>query len=219
MVDDGFVPPATGSRPLPRSQRGLRTRATLISAARTVFERDGYLDSRLSDITAEAGVAAGSFYTYFDDKEELLAALTAEVQEQMLHPHLRERTGIDDPRALIDLSNREYLQQCKQNAKLLAVWEQAAQVNDDFKALRLERMAAFVQRNARMIGRLQELGRADVNLDPQVAAEALSAMTSGMAHVAYVLGEPIEWDVLVGTINQIWINALGLEESPGALRR
>src|SRR5699024_8364188 len=106
-----------------------------ISAARTVFERDGYLGSRLSDITAEAGVAAGSFYTYFDDKDEILAALTAEVQEQMLHPHLRERTGIEDPSALIDLSNREYLEQCRQNAKLLAVFEQAAQVNDDFKAL------------------------------------------------------------------------------------
>ncbi len=59
----------------PLTARGLRTRAALVAAARVVFERDGYLDARLSDITAEAKCSTGSFYTYFSSKEEILQAV------------------------------------------------------------------------------------------------------------------------------------------------
>ena len=52
----------------PVTRRGIRTRQALVEAARVVFERDGYLDARLSDITAEANCATGTFYTYFNDK-------------------------------------------------------------------------------------------------------------------------------------------------------
>ena len=49
------------TRRAPASARGARTRQTLVEAARRVFERDGFLDARITDITAEAGVAAGTF--------------------------------------------------------------------------------------------------------------------------------------------------------------
>jgi AcrR family transcriptional regulator len=41
------------------------------------------------DIAAEANAAAGSFYTYFTNKEEIFAAVLEEVHEEMLHPHVR----------------------------------------------------------------------------------------------------------------------------------
>jgi AcrR family transcriptional regulator len=46
-----------------RTARGNRMRKALVSAARRVFERDGYLDARIVDITADARVATGSYYT------------------------------------------------------------------------------------------------------------------------------------------------------------
>jgi len=96
-------------RSAPRSRRGARTKAGLVAAARVVFERDGFLDARITDITREAGVAAGSFYTYFDSKEEIFQAVVEMVQEDMLHPRLRERLGDEDVFALIDAANRDYL--------------------------------------------------------------------------------------------------------------
>ena len=57
------VAPFSQLREPPTTQRGARTRAALVKAARKVFERDGYLDTRLTDITKEARCAAGSFYT------------------------------------------------------------------------------------------------------------------------------------------------------------
>ncbi|HLJ99825.1 MAG TPA: helix-turn-helix domain-containing protein [Streptosporangiaceae bacterium] len=194
----------------PRSARGIRTRNALVEAARAVFERDGYLDARMSDISVEAGVAAGSVYTYFDGKEEIFQAVADQVQEEMLHPHLRVRTGVTDPRRLIDLANREYLRSYKKNARLMALFEQVAQVDEQFRARRIERGNAFAARNATMISDLQSRGLADPALDPLLTAHALSGMVSRMAYLAFVLDMPMPYERLVTTLNQIWINALKL---------
>ena len=61
--------------PEPRSAKGRRTRARLLEAGKTVFERDGFLQARISDIAAEAQVSHGSFYHYFDSKESVLDEL------------------------------------------------------------------------------------------------------------------------------------------------
>ncbi|MEV3861201.1 TetR/AcrR family transcriptional regulator [Streptomyces sp. NPDC050095] len=206
-ADGGQKQPIT-----PRSARGLRTRGALIAAAREVFERDGYLDARITDISKAAKVASGSFYTYFNSKEEIFQALVEQVQEEMLHPHLRERTGITDPRELIDASNREYLRAYKKNARLMALFEQVAQVDEQFMQLRIERGNAFARRNAKLIRSLQERGAADASLDPLVTAHALSVMVSRMAYMVFVLGQRIPYERLVTTLNKIWENGLQLTE-------
>jgi AcrR family transcriptional regulator len=50
-------------------------RTTILKAARTILLRDGYTSAKMSDIAAEAGVAPGTLYLYFDSKESLAAAL------------------------------------------------------------------------------------------------------------------------------------------------
>ncbi|NEB79161.1 TetR/AcrR family transcriptional regulator [Streptomyces sp. SID14478] len=196
----------------PRSARGVRTRGALVAAAREVFERDGYLDARITDISRAAHVASGSFYTYFNSKEEIFQALVEQVQEEMLHPHLRERTGITDPRELIDASNREYLRTYKKNARLMALFEQVAQVDEQFMQLRIERGNAFARRNAKMIRSLQESGQADASLDPLLTAHALSVMVGRMAYMVFVLGQRVPFERLVTTLNKIWENGLQLAE-------
>ncbi|MGA4845105.1 TetR/AcrR family transcriptional regulator [Streptomyces sp. G5(2025)] len=206
-ADGGQKQPIT-----PRSARGVRTRNALIAAARAVFERDGYLDARITDISKAAQVASGSFYTYFNSKEEIFQALVEQVQEEMLHPHLRERTGITDTRELIDASNREYLRAYKKNARLMALFEQVAQIDEQFMALRIERGNAFARRNAKLIRALQENGEADTSLDPLVTAHALSVMVSRMAYMVFVLGQRIPYERLVTTLNKIWENGLRLTD-------
>jgi AcrR family transcriptional regulator len=203
------IDPAAVREP-PRTARGLRTRAALVAAARTVFERDGYLDARLTDITAEAKCSTGSFYTYFDNKEQIFAAVLAEAEEEMLHPHVREMTDSDDPVALIEASNRAYLTSYRRNAKLMRLLEQVANVDEQVRELRRRRSAAFAERNARSIADLQARGLADAELDPLLAARALSGMVGRMAYATYVLGEKRDLDELVATLTRLWANALRL---------
>lgn len=205
------VSTAPGREP-PRSARGARTRARLIAAARTVFERDGYLDARLVDISAEAGAAAGSFYTYFANKEEIFAAVLDDMQEEMLHPHVPETTDSDDPIAAIHAANRAYLVAYERNAKLMRVLEQVATIDDNVRELRLARGRAFIDRNARSIRDLQERGIADPDIDPLLAAAALGSMVGRMAYNAYVLGEKWKRDELVTTLTRLWAGALRIPD-------
>ncbi|WP_419150850.1 TetR/AcrR family transcriptional regulator [Nocardia vinacea] len=191
----------------------MRTRSALVTAAREVFESDGFLDARISDISKAAGVASGSFYTYFDSKEEIFAAVVEQVREEMLHPHIRERVGIDDPRELIAAANREYLLSYRRNARLMAVLEQVSKIDEKFRVLRFERALAFVERNAEMIRNLQDRGLVDAELDAEVTSLALSSMVSRMAYFVFVEGRKVSFEKLVKTLNQLWFNALQLKEA------
>jgi AcrR family transcriptional regulator len=179
-----------------------------------VFERDGYLDSRLIDIAAEAKTAAGSFYTYFSNKEEIFAAVLEDMQEEMLHPHVRETTDSDDPVAVIETANRVYLAAYERNAKLMRVVEQVATIDDNVRELRRARGRAFAERNARSIRDLQERGIADPGIDPLLAAAALGSMVGRMAYSTYVMGDKWEREQLVTTLTQLWVNALGIADGP-----
>jgi AcrR family transcriptional regulator len=199
----------------PASARGARTRTALVEAAREVFERDGFLAARITDITALAGVAAGSFYTYFTDKEDVFAAVMGEVQEEMLHPKLREITDSDDPVAVIESANRAYLAAYRRNARLMALMEQVTHIDPAFRALRMQRVRAFEQRNAAAIRALQQRGLATASLDPRLAARSLSAMVSRVAYLRYVQGYGSESaETLVRTLTGLWVGALGISNHP-----
>ena len=201
-------------RDLPTTERGLRTRAALIAAARKVFERMGYLDARLIDITRAAKCSAGTFYTYFSSKEEIFAAVLEVAQEDMLHPGMPHVATEDDPAAIIEASNRAYLQAYQRNAKLMGLLEQVASVDPEFRELRTLRSNAFVRRNARSIARLQANGQADPDLDSLLAARALSGMMSRFAFGHFVTREdrddtPVTTDEdLVQIVTRLWVNAL-----------
>lgn len=200
--------PRTSTRKPPRTERGERTRQRLITAARTVFERDGYADARLSAITTEAGTAAGSFHTYFTNKEEVLAAVLEQVKEEMLHPQVEPLKSAETPVAVIEASNRAYLISYQRNARLMRLLDEVANVDDRFRKLRQRRSTAFVKRNAASILDLQERGLADPELDPLLTASALSRMVARMAHGMFIAGDPWDFEELVATLTRLWVNAL-----------
>jgi AcrR family transcriptional regulator len=195
------------------AQRGARTRQALVAGARAVFERDGFLDARITDIAAEAGVATGSFYTHFESKEAAFAAVIAEVNEETLHPRVEVAHDPHDPVAGIKAAHREYLLAYRRNARLMGLLEQMALIDEGFRRLRLERAHTFARRNAKAIRQLQERGLADATLDPLLTAHALNAMVSRMANVVFVHGEKIPFEALLATLTQLWSNALRIPGS------
>jgi AcrR family transcriptional regulator len=72
-------PMATPKRErLTRAEQRARTRDALLDAAGRVIADRGFHGASIEAITAEAGYTGGAFYSNFDSKEELFAALLQE---------------------------------------------------------------------------------------------------------------------------------------------
>jgi len=81
-IDGAQASPASDGK-APRTARGQRTLRKILDAARTEFGERGFADSSIVGITQRAGVALGTFYTYFDSKEALFQALVRDMSAQV----------------------------------------------------------------------------------------------------------------------------------------
>ena len=80
----------------PRTARGRRTLDSILTAAAAEFGERGFHEASISGITRRAGVALGSFYTYFDSKDAVFRALVRHMSEQVrdhVAPNIRAATG------------------------------------------------------------------------------------------------------------------------------
>lgn len=82
---------ATDKRP--RTERGRRTLRRLLDAAALEFGEKGFHDASVSGITARAGTALGTFYTYFDSKEALFRALVTDLSDRVRQAAASALTG------------------------------------------------------------------------------------------------------------------------------
>lgn len=89
----------------PRTARGLRTKRKLLDAAALEFGEKGFHEASITAITQRAGTALGSFYTYFDSKDELFSALVRElsnmVKERAAIALAPEQSAIDAERSVL----------------------------------------------------------------------------------------------------------------------
>lgn len=81
--DSDSACPGEADTKQPRTARGARTRKALIDAAAVEFGEKGFHEGSISGITSRAGVALGSFYTYFDSKDAIFRALVKAMSEQV----------------------------------------------------------------------------------------------------------------------------------------
>jgi AcrR family transcriptional regulator len=82
-VDQDVQVSAASDGKAPRTARGERTLRKILDAARAEFGDRGYSESSIVGITQRAGVALGTFYTYFDSKESVFQALVRDMSSQV----------------------------------------------------------------------------------------------------------------------------------------
>ena len=91
-VKDAQISPASSGK-APRTARGERTLRKILDAARDEFGERGFSESSIVGITQRAGVALGTFYTYFDSKEAVFQALVRDMSAQV-RDHVAPASGI-----------------------------------------------------------------------------------------------------------------------------
>ncbi len=98
------IPVAPGRR----EQTKQRNRSAILRAAQAVFAESGYEGSSIRDVVRRTGLAAGTFYNYFPDKQSLLRALI-ENRADELRGRLREaRAGARDFEGIVGDAYRIY---------------------------------------------------------------------------------------------------------------
>jgi len=202
----------------PRSAKGRRTRARLLEAGKAVFERDGFLQARISDIAAEAQVSHGSFYHYFDSKESLFKEIAEQVEVRLVSMDDIAQGEDDGPIDRIRAANRSYLTAYRREARIMRVIEEVTRYNDDVRAVRAKRDDYLAARQESAIARLQAEGVADKRIDRRYAANALGGMVARFAERMFVAGAGYDLETAVEQLTLLWANALGISDDSLARR-
>ncbi len=225
---------AVGASPVetPRTPKARATVAKLLTAGADVFGRLGYEKTRVADITAAAGVAHGSFYRYFADKDAILNAILAHAYAELntatraAGSGSRLASGTPPSReALIEsmrVLNTRFFHEYAARRDLLRVAREAAASSSStrFRDMWFLMRGGFVDRTERLVARLKKAGHASADLDNRLVAEALSAMTEQLAYVQIGLADQVpssaEIDALGNACHIIWVRTLFTESGENA---
>lgn len=197
----------------PLTLKGQERRTAILRAARTVFERHGFVEARVADIVAEASVAQGTFYTYFDSKESVFTEVAYSVVESMLEALHVERKGNETPRERVRRGLQAFVEAFRPNAVMLGLTEQVGTFTPEMRVVRLKLREAFVERSAKGAQRFQDEGVADRSINPLLTAEVLGAMVDEVCHLWFVLGKDFDHDEVIDTMTSVWCRALGIAEA------
>jgi AcrR family transcriptional regulator len=167
--------------------RGVRSRAALLAASRRLFGSKGYANTKIADITKEAGRALGSFYTYFANKEEVLEQLAedfkAEIDARMTELDLTRSDPYEVVRELCAL----YWDSCRNHSAELAAIFQASMLDERF-AERWRDIRADARRNIAAGIRAVAISKGIENRDPDATASALGSMMDYFCYVWLIEG-------------------------------
>src|SRR3954449_12994767 len=88
------APETSSARPakLNRVERNAWTKRKIFDAATKIVGKYGYAEASVARITEEAGVAQGTFYNHFENRQELLDQLLPKIGIDMVR-FIRDRTG------------------------------------------------------------------------------------------------------------------------------
>jgi AcrR family transcriptional regulator len=189
------------------TDRTRETRDRLLRVARQVFEDDGFDGASVSRIVEGAGVSRGTFYLYFESKEDIFRTLAESLLQEVVA--LQRPTGDAEPIEVVRRSIAAFLVYYRRHARLMAVLEQVATHDERFRTLRREMRRGVAERAVRFIGALQRRGVVPATVDPRYAGTALTGMVDRFAYVWLVLEEDFDEPAVVENLTTLWFQAIG----------
>lgn len=207
-LDEKALPGATGVSKPPRTARGERTLRKILDAAREEFGERGFSDSSIVGITQRAGVALGTFYTYFDSKEALFQALVRDMSAQVrdnVGPALSGATdALDGERRALEA----FLRFARDHRDIYRIVDEAEFVEPAVYREHYESTATRIA--ARLIA-----ARDKGEIDESYSDEDLGALAWGMMGANVFLGLRFAvWDdatasTIAQVMNRVWRQGLG----------
>ena len=204
-------PSAAADQPLPDvSLRGSQTAARLRQAAREAFADLGWQATRVQDIVQRAGVAHGTFYTYYQNKAAILDDLVR-ISQADLAALAAEPWEAGDVRSALEHIIGGLVELYERDSPILRSWLQAARDDRQFRDLYVELRALYISRVAENLEAVMSLSGHPTSAPSRTIAAALVAMVEQLCYGWLVLGESHEREDVITALVLIWgstLNAL-----------
>ncbi len=161
----------------------------IVDAAIRVFARNGYYNSRVSDIAREAGIASGTIYLYFRTKEEILVTLFRDKMAAFV-AHLRQEIAgeVDAVAKIRRLVERHFsaLEQSPALAEVVQV--ELRQGHKFFRGASAHEVSAYFELIGSVLEEGVAAGRFRADLPVKIATKVLFGAMDQMA-TSWVLGK------------------------------
>jgi AcrR family transcriptional regulator len=157
----------------PVTPKGRRTRESLLKAGEIVAERDGLSGLSVAAVAERAGVAKGTFYLYFPDRESFIDALHQRFYAQVTDSVSRAVANLAPGRELLLAAIGAYLDVCLANRAVKAlVFETRAQST----------LTTTMEDREALFARLAEPSMRAIGMTPaRISARLVVALTSEAA--------------------------------------
>lgn len=175
---------------LPVTARGRATRQRLLEAAEVVFGEKGYDRASVVEITHRAGVAQGTFYVHFPDKQAVFAELVRDLGHRLRRYLAEAVAGLTDRMEVERAGFRAFFEFTAAHRNLYRIVRQAEFVDEELYRSYYRRLAeGYSASLQRAMAERQVL-----RMDPETLAYCLMGIGDflGMRWVLWEGREPPE---------------------------
>ncbi len=192
-------------------------RRIITEAAVHVFAEKGFHGARVSDVARRAGVADGTIYLYFKNKEDLLLSIFEETMDAMLLLLGEALEDTDDPVERIRRFARFHFDQVRTNPATAEVLQVELRLSNKFvRDYRPEKLWAYLGVFGQIVREGQDQGVFRPDVDPFLAMWAFFGALDEIA-MQWVLSRKSDRFSLEAASSQVadvFIRGLLLAESP-----
>jgi TetR/AcrR family fatty acid metabolism transcriptional regulator len=152
------------------SQRKPDKRSLITEAAIAVFAERGFHQSRVSDIAQRAGVADGTIYLYFKNKEDLLLSIFEEKMDELLSGLRDSLAHTADPEERVRRFAAFHFRQVRENRETAEVLQVELRLSNKFlKEYRPEKLWAYLGVFGQIVREGQAAGVFRAEIDPFIS--------------------------------------------------
>ena len=171
-----------------------RTRGALLDSALSLFAAKGYEATRINDITAHADMANGTFYNYYQDKDQLLHDVALGLLVEIAGRTDREMTGLSHAPSRVALAAAKLLRTAREEPEWINVLLQATDIAPEIQSATIQYMkkdlemgveqGAFkVEINLLLMNQVISLIKAAPIVDPDMSDSTIWSTCEGILRV------------------------------------
>lgn len=182
----------------------------IIEAATKVFAKNGFYQSKISEIAKEAKVADGTIYLYFENKDDILISLFEEQMKAVIDNMEVQISGIDDPAKKLERFASTHLGLIEKNQDMAEIIQvELRQSNKFMKEYKNEKFIQYLNIIEDIISEGQKRGIFKEDVIPKVAKRAFFGALDEVSRF-WVLSTRREYDIrtVAKQISEYFLNGI-----------